>query len=191
MNISKKMMPNPIVHVLKPEELTLDGIKQYYINVEKNYYKFDTLCELYDKLLVSQSIIYVNSKNAAMTLRDLLLKKGHTISVIHGGLRTDERNSVMKQFRSGKTRILISTDLLSRGIDIQQISIVINYELPHEKQLDSYVHRIGRSGRFGRKGVAINFVTDRDIQKVMEIQKIYCTVIEEMPANVSEILMLK
>ena len=92
----------------------------------------------------------------------------------------------MNQFRQGEIRILLSTDLLSRGIDIQQLSLVINYDLPIQKE--TYIHRIGRSGRYGRKGVAINFVTDRDLEYLHEIQTFYDTKIEEMPQNIGDII---
>jgi translation initiation factor 4A len=106
--------------------------------------------------------------------------------MIHGSLMTHEREQIMNQFRQGEIRILLSTDLLSRGIDIQQLSLVINYDLPIQKE--TYIHRIGRSGRYGRKGVAINFVTDRDLEYLDEIQKFYNTEIKVMPENVAEII---
>ena len=105
-----------------------------------------------------------------------------TVSAIHADLPQAERDTIMKEFRSGSSRILISTDLLARGIDVQQVSLVINYDLPANKE--NYIHRIGRGGRFGRKGVAINFVTDRDVGMMREIEKFYSTQIEEMPADI-------
>ena len=108
--------------------------------------------------------------------------------MIHGNLMTNERETIMNQFRQGEIRILLSTDLLSRGIDIQQLSLVINYDLPIQKE--TYIHRIGRSGRYGRKGVAINFVTDRDLQDLEELKNFYNTNIEEMPQNMSDMLFL-
>ena len=106
--------------------------------------------------------------------------------MIHGNLMTNERETIMNQFRSGEIRILLSTDLLSRGIDVQQLSLVINFDLPIQKE--TYIHRIGRSGRYGRKGVAINFITDRDLQDLHELQTFYNTQIEEMPQNIGEII---
>merc|ERR1712146_152109 len=99
-----------------------------------------------------------------------------TVSVIHADLDQEERSLVMRQFRSGSSRVLISTDLLARGIDVQQVSLVINYDLPHK--VENYLHRIGRSGRFGRKGMAINFVTERDVRSMREIERYYETQIE-------------
>ena len=106
--------------------------------------------------------------------------------MIHGSLSTQERNTVMKDFREGKIRILLSTDLLSRGIDVQQLSLVINYDLPIQKE--TYIHRIGRSGRYGRKGTAINFITDHDIEKIDELKTFYNTSIEELPQNIAEVI---
>ena len=108
------------------------------------------------------------------------------VGMIHGNLMTKEREDIMNQFRQGEIRILLSTDLLSRGIDVQQLSLVINYDLPIQKE--TYIHRIGRSGRYGRKGVAINFVTERDLQSLDELQKFYNTNIEVMPQNIGEII---
>ena len=106
--------------------------------------------------------------------------------MIHGELTSEERKKTMNEFKSGQSRILLSTDLLSRGIDIQQLSLVINFDLPRSKE--TYIHRIGRSGRYGRKGVAINFVTERDMQNLEEIKTFYNTKIEEMPQNIVDYL---
>merc|ERR550532_434674 len=97
-----------------------------------------------------------------------------------------EREIIMKEFRSGSSRVLISTDLLARGIDVQQVSLVINYDLP--ANLENYLHRIGRSGRFGRKGVAINFVTNNDVRAMKEIERYYATQIEEMPMDIADLI---
>merc|ERR1712224_61805 len=101
-----------------------------------------------------------------------------------GELDQKERDLVMREFRSGSSRVLISTDLLARGIDVQQVSLVINYELPNKKE--NYIHRIGRSGRYGRKGVAINFVTDRDVRCMRDIERYYATQIKELPADIAD-----
>lgn len=112
--------------------------------------------------------------------------KDFTVSCMHGDMSQDDRDLIMKEFRSGSSRILISTDLLARGIDVQQVSLVVNYDLPPSKE--NYIHRIGRSGRFGRKGVAINFVSNEDAPKMKEIEQFYHTQIEEMPVNIAELL---
>jgi len=109
-----------------------------------------------------------------------------TVSSMHGDMTSDERELIMKEFRGGASRVLITTDLLSRGIDVHRVSLVINYDLP--KLRESYIHRIGRSGRYGRKGVAINFVTQSDLKELKEIEKFYNTTIEEMPENVADLI---
>merc|ERR1711963_619801 len=103
-----------------------------------------------------------------------------------GELNQQERDLVMREFRSGSSRVLFSTDLLARGIDVQQVSLVINYDLP--TNMENYLHRIGRSGRFGRKGVAINFVTTQDVRLIKDIERYYHTQIEEMPNNIADLL---
>lgn len=178
-DIARKFMIKPISIRVKHEELTLEGIKQYYVGNGKEIHKFKTFCDLYEKISVSQSIVYVNTKRKADWLKNKLEEENFTISVMHSNLSPTERADIMRQYRSGKTRILICTDLLSRGIDIQQVSVVINYDLPNNKEC--YLHRIGRSGRYGRKGTAINFTTNDDFWKVEELERHYSTQIEEMP----------
>jgi len=179
--LTKKFMRDPVKILVKNEELTLEGIKQYFINVEKNDFKFDTLCDLYDRFSIFQSIIYCNSRKIVEELFYRLQQQNFSVQAIHGDMRQEDRNKIMNDFRSGTNRVLLSTDLLSRGIDVQQVSIVINYDIPFN--IESYLHRIGRSGRFGRKGTAINFVTYYDIRKLHDIEQFYSTQIEEMPVN--------
>merc|ERR1711935_1233187 len=105
---------------------------------------------------------------------------------MHGDMTGQERELIMKEFQSGSSRVLITTDLLARGIDVQQVSLVINYDMPPNRE--NYIHRIGRSGRFGRKGVAINFVTTDDVRAMREIEAFYNTQIEEMPMNVADLI---
>lgn len=172
-DLSKKIMVEPKIIKLEPEEITLDGITQYYIHCEKEMYKFDALCELYNRLSFGQTFIYVNSRRWGEKLCELLEKKNFVISFIHAGLSHNERTQIMKDFNSGVSRILLSTNLLARGIDIQQVSVVINYDVPDSKE--TYIHRIGRSGRFGRKGVAINLVSDKDYFVIDELEQFYST----------------
>jgi translation initiation factor 4A len=179
--LTKKFMRNPIQILVEPEKLSLNGIKQYYIDAERNEYKFDILCDLYDVLSLSQSIIYCNSRRMVEDLSNKLIDSNFSVSFIHGSMAPLERTEKMKEFTSGKTRVLVSTDLLSRGIDVQQISIVINYDIP--KSVDNYLHRIGRSGRYGRKGIAINFNTTYDTPKLKAIENHYNIQIEHFPAN--------
>merc|ERR1712196_429308 len=168
--------------LVKTAELTLEGIQQFYVAIEKEDWKLETLCDLYATMTVTQSIIYCNTRRKVDMLENEMSKRDFTVSVIHADLDQETRSLVMRQFRSGSSRVLITTDLLARGIDVQQVSLVINYDLPHK--VENYLHRIGRSGRFGRKGVAINFVTDRDVRTVRDIERHYETQIEELPADI-------
>ena len=183
---TKNFMREPLEVLVKTEELTLDGIKQYQVNVEQQEYKFDTLCELYGLLTINQSIIYCNSLKSVEYLTHSLQKNNFMVSAIHGHMTAQEREMTMAEFRNGKSRVLVSTDLLSRGIDVQQVSVVINYDVP--SKIESYLHRIGRSGRYGRKGVAINFVTDNDKRRVQSIEQYYSTMIAFLPANIQNLL---
>jgi translation initiation factor 4A len=183
---TKNFMREPMEVLVKTEELTLDGIKQYQVNVEQQEYKFDTLCELYGLLTINQSIIYCNSLRSVDYLTRALKKNNFMVSAIHGQMTPQEREMTMADFRNGNSRVLVSTDLLSRGIDVQQVSVVINYDVP--SKIESYLHRIGRSGRYGRKGVAINFVTDLDKRRVQAIEQYYSTLIDYLPANIANLL---
>ena len=186
LELSTKFMNNPEKILVKKEQLTLEGITQFFINIKVNEWKFEVLKDLYDTINISQCIIYINSKNKLMDIYTNLTKENFPVTYIHGELSTNERKEVMENFRSGHSRILLSTDLLSRGIDVQQLSLVINFDLPKSKE--TYIHRIGRSGRYGRKGVSINLVTDRDINYMKEIETFYDTKIEEMPQNINDFL---
>merc|ERR1712187_942803 len=157
---------------------------QFYVGIDKEEWKLETLCDLFEVLTISQSIIYCNSRRKADELENQMTRRDFTVSVMHSELDQEQRSLVMRQFQSGSSRVLISTDLLARGIDVQQVSLVINYDLP--RNVESYLHRIGRSGRFGRKGVAINFRTRRDVDTLKEIERHYCTQIDELPADISD-----
>lgn len=177
--ITNKFMNKPVNILVQQDKLSLDLIIQYYIDVGQDKYKLDVLEDIYSKFSIGQCIIYVNHKDKAIWLKEKLNELGHAVEAIHGGLTPVERTTVMKQFRSGNYRVLISTDLLSRGIDVQQVGYVVNYDLPHDTE--SYLHRIGRSGRYGKKGVAINFVTKRDMYQLKTIMGKYKINIESMP----------
>ena len=179
------LKPDFLSILVKDDELTLDGIVQYYINIDEQY-KLDALIDLYKFISIGQAIVYCNKKNKADELKFALLEQNFAVSILHGDMIQKEREEIMKEFRSGKTRILITTDILSRGIDIQQVSLVINYDMPKYPQ--TYIHRIGRSGRFGRKGSAINFVTKKEKNILTFIQKMYNTEIIPLPYNVSELI---
>jgi translation initiation factor 4A len=184
--ITTKFMRNPIRILVKRDEITLDGIKQFYIAVEQEGWKLDTLCDLYETLTITQAIIYCNTRRKVDWLTDKMTQRDFTVSSMHGDMEAEKRQLIMKEFRSGSSRVLISTDLLARGIDVQQVSLVINYDLPTIRE--NYIHRIGRSGRFGRKGVAINLVTNEDAGMLKELQQFYNTQIEEMPVDVADLI---
>ena len=186
LDLTQFFMNNPVQILVKNDELTLEGIKQFYIGVDKEEWKFDTLCDLYEAISVAQSIIYCNSRKKVEWLTTNLIKKNFTATCIHGDMEQDERSKIMSEFISGSVRILITTNLLARGIDVQQVSVVINYDLPHATE--NYIHRIGRSGRFGRKGLAINFATSRDIRTIRDIESFYSTSIDELPANLTDLI---
>ncbi|KAJ0076182.1 hypothetical protein Patl1_33563 [Pistacia atlantica] len=186
LEITRKFMNKPVRILVKRDELTLEGIKQFYVNVEKEEWKLETLCDLYETLAITQSVIFVNTRRKVDWLTDKMRSRDHTVSATHGDMDQNTRDIIMREFRSGSSRVLITTDLLARGIDVQQVSLVINYDLP--TQPENYLHRIGRSGRFGRKGVAINFVTKDDDRMLFDIQKFYNVVIEELPSNVADLL---
>ena len=186
LELTTKFMNDPIRVLVKKEELTLEGIQQFYINVKHNDWKYDIITDLYDTINVGQCIIYMNSKNKINEIYNKLNDDNFPVGYITGDRTVEERNEVMTNFRSGTLRILLSSDLLSRGIDIQQLSLVINFDLPREKE--TYIHRIGRSGRYGRKGVAINFINDREIEYMKHIEEFYDTKINEMPLNIKDYL---
>lgn len=185
MQITTYFLNDPVQILVDPESLTLEGIKQYYVNVEREQWKLGTLMDLYKSLKISQSIIFVNTIEKCISLQKSLAENNHTVSVIHGQLTPDERNGVMKSFRLGHCRILLATDILARGIDVQHVNVVINYDLP--SNTESYIHRIGRSGRYGRKGTAINFVTNSSYRYMTDIAKVYGIAINELPGDISSL----
>jgi len=186
LDMTTKFMRDAVRILVKKDELTLEGIRQFYVAIEKEEWKLDTLCDLYETLTITQAIIYCNTRRKVDFLADQLGKRDFTISTMHAELDQKERDLVMREFRSGSSRVLISTDLLARGIDVQQVSLVINYDLP--SNMENYLHRIGRSGRFGRKGVAINFVTNNDVRTMKDIERYYHTQIEEMPMDIADMI---
>lgn len=186
LEISQRFMRDPVQILVKKDEVTLEGIKQFYVAVEQENWKLDTLCDLYETLTITQAIIYCNLKRKVDWLKDKLGQRDFTVSSMHGDMTGAERELIMREFRSGSSRVLITTDLLARGIDVQQVSLVINYDMPGNHE--NYIHRIGRSGRFGKKGVAINLVAQGDVQAMRHIEAYYQTTIEEMPMNVAELI---
>lgn len=179
--IANKFMRNPVKISVKAESLTLEGIKQYYVAVEDDRQKYLTLKDLYTNITLAQCIIYCNSVNRVIDLCDAMKKDGFPVCCIHSNMEKQERERSFKEFKNGTSRVLISSNVTSRGIDIQQVSVVINFDIP--KDVHNYLHRIGRSGRWGRKGTGINLITRRDMYKMKEIETHYNTQIDELPNN--------
>ncbi|KAF3817178.1 hypothetical protein GH733_011578 [Mirounga leonina] len=204
LEMTNKFMTDPIRILVKRDELTLEGIKQFFVAVEREEWKFDTLCDLYDTLTITQAVIFCNTKRKVDWLTEKMREANFTVSSMHGDMPQKERESIMKEFRSGarwagsgsslgtRSRRWCSLGPLSagyvwaRGLDVPQVSLIINYDLPNNREL--YIHRIGRSGRYGRKGVAINFVKNDDIRILRDIEQYYSTQIDEMPMNVADLI---
>ena len=179
--IIKKIMRNPVKICVKAEQLTLEGISQYYVAMDDDRQKYSTLKDIFSYLTLSQCIIYCNSVKRVADLYEAMCEDGFPVCCIHSNMEKNTRDAAFNEFRNGKSRVLISSNVTARGIDIQQVSTVINFDIP--KDIYTYLHRIGRSGRWGRKGTGINFVTRRDVGKLKEIENYYLCEIKEMPAN--------
>lgn len=184
-NLSRNFMNNPIEILVKNEQLTLEGIRQFYVNIDNDYQKFDVLVDIYKNLTVSQTIIYSNTKKRLLWLNDKLNEINFTCGMIHSDLTQEERNGVLNDFRAGKIRILIATDIVARGIDIQQVSIIINYDFP--KNYNTYIHRIGRSGRYGRIGTALNIVDPNELKNMKECEEMYNTEVKYLPSDLNSV----
>jgi len=186
LKITKKFMKNPSVTLLKKEQITLEGIQQFFIELENDDWKLDTLCDLYEHIVISQCIIFCNKLRTVEWLSEQMTKRDFTVNIIHSEFDQDKRDQIIKAFKAGESRVLIATDLVARGIDVHGVSLVINYDLPQNKQ--NYIHRIGRSGRFGRKGLSINLNNKHDQKYQKIIEEFYQTEIRELPTNVNELV---
>jgi translation initiation factor 4A len=183
--VADKMLKNPVKILIQNKEVPLDGIKQFYVALDTESWKFDTLCDLYGQLTISQALIYVNERKKAEILAEKMTQHGFPLLCIHGEMDDKERKRRMAQFRDGQVRVLISTDMLARGIDVQQVSLVINYELPVEKE--NYIHRIGRAGRFGRKGTTINLIAPDDVSAKNNIEEHWSITMILLPKDLASI----
>tara|TARA_B100001175_G_scaffold258395_1_gene226903 strand:+ start:6554 stop:7744 length:1191 start_codon:yes stop_codon:yes gene_type:complete len=181
LNITDKFMKDPTRILMKVEKLNLECITQYYVAIHDDYMKYDVLKDLYSSISVSQSIIYCNSVNRVMNLYDAMNEQGFSVCCIHSSMDKMTREAEFKKFRDGNYRVLISSDITSRGIDIQHVSTVINFDIP--KSPYTYLHRIGRSGRWGRKGMAINLITRKDLNIMRKLETFYKINILELPQN--------
>jgi translation initiation factor 4A len=184
LDITQKIVRDPVKIICKKEELPLQGIYQFHVNVQAEKWKLATLCDLFNDISVNQCIIFCNKKETVEWVADRMIEDGFPVSALHA--QKEGRIELMEKFRTGSTRVLITTDLLARGLDIQQVSAVINYDLPHEKE--NYLHRIGRCGRFGRKGLAVNIVTDRTLPALRDLERFYATHIPELPGNIRDLI---
>ena len=184
--VANKLLVNPVRILLPPEKVTLEGIRQYFVELPRDEWKFDCLCDLYTHININQAIIYCNERRKVEWLAKRLQENKFEVGYIHGEMEQKERKETVRLFRSGAVRVLVSSDLLARGIDVQQVSLVINFELPPQRE--NYIHRIGRSGRFGRKGVAINLVTPDEKSDLADIEKHYATTVAPLPNSIADLL---
>jgi translation initiation factor 4A len=182
-SLTDKFMRNPVRILVKSEMLTLEGIKQYYVALNDDTQKYATLKDIFNIISMSQCIIYCNSIKRVMDLTDAMINDGFPVCCIHSNMEKSKRDEAYMDFKAGKHRVLISSNVTSRGIDVQQVRTVLNFDLP--KCIFNYLHRIGRSGRWGRKGTAINFVTRWDIKTMKDIERHYHTIVEELPSNIT------
>jgi translation initiation factor 4A len=184
--ITDKFMRNPVKITVKADNLTLEGISQYFVALDDDMQKYSTLKDLFTFISLSQSIIYCNSVKRVMDLYTAMKEDNFPVCCIHSAMEKADRDESFTNFRTGKSRVLISSNVTARGIDIQQVSVVINFDVP--KCVHTYLHRIGRSGRWGRKGVGLNFITRRDVYKIKEIEEYYKCEINELPAKLENII---
>ena len=179
--LTNKFMRDPVRILVKSEQLTLEGIRQHYIALDQDGEKYETLRDLYRSLAIGQCIIYCNSVRRVQDLYEAMKADDYRVCCIHSAMDKTERSENYDEFRRGSFNVLISSNVTARGIDIQSVSTVVNFDMP--KDTHTYLHRIGRSGRWGRKGVAINFATKRDYKKMKEIERYYNTTITELPSS--------
>jgi superfamily II DNA/RNA helicase len=183
-NLTEKFMRKPVIVRVKTEQLTLDGIKQHYVAIEDDNQKYETLKDLFGFISMSHCIIYCNSVKRVEDLYNMMANDNFPVCKMHSSMNHIERKSSYTDFKNGIKRVMISSNVTARGIDIQQVSTVINFDIP--KCVHTYLHRIGRSGRWGRKGVGINFVSRYDTNKIKEIEEYYKTQIVELPMSIME-----
>ncbi|XP_063065334.1 ATP-dependent RNA helicase DDX19A [Engraulis encrasicolus] len=161
-SFAKRIIPEPNIIKLKREEETLDTIKQYYVECNNKEDKFTAICDIYGAITIAQAMIFCHTRRAASWLAAELIKEGHQVALLSGEMSVEQRAAVIQRFRQGKEKVLITTNVCARGIDVAQVSVVINFDLPLDKDgnpdNETYLHRIGRTGRFGKRGLAVNMV---------------------------------
>ncbi len=187
--VTDRIMKDPIKILLKNTDVAVDLISQFYIDVEVEENKFDVFVDIYNLISTTQAIIFCNTIRKVQWLEEQLKAQNFSITTIHGKMTQQERNNIVDEFRQGKTRLLLTTDLLARGIDVPQVNLVICYDMPPDKE--TYIHRIGRCGRFNKKGVSVSFIkmNDQTDMKLLNMMKnTYKINIKEMPDNIDEFL---
>lgn len=184
LEMTEKFMTEPASILVKRDEITVDSIKQYFVSVDEEKNKFDVLMDLYDNLTVAHAVVFCNTRKKVEQLTKKMIREKFTVSAMHGDMPQAERDEIMRKFREGLSRVLITTDLWARGIDVERVSLVLNYDLPLSRE--QYIHRIGRTGRMGRTGLAITFVRRDELRLLRDIEQFYATQIEELPANIGE-----
>ena len=185
-DVANKILNDPVRILIPPDSVRLDGIQQFYINLDREDHKFECICDLYKNLNISQAVIFCNKRQKAEVLAEKMSAQGYPVTCLHGELEKPERTRRMKDFVSGNTRVMVATDIIARGIDVQQISLVINYELPMNRE--NYVHRIGRAGRYGRKGTTINLLLPEEEAMMTDICEHYTMKVTNLPENLSALL---
>ncbi|XP_067883475.1 ATP-dependent RNA helicase DDX19A-like [Heterodontus francisci] len=162
LKFAQRIIPDPNVIKLRREQLTLDNIKQYYVMCSQEQEKYQALINIYAAITIAQAIIFCQTRRTAHWLSKKLTRDGHRVALLIGELTVEQRAAIIQRFREGKEKVLVTTNVCARGIDVEQVSIVVNFDLPvtreHEPDCETYLHRIGRTGRFGKQGLAVNMV---------------------------------
>jgi len=184
-NMIKRFMHNPVRILVKKEALTLEGLRQFFVSVNEEEWKVDTLSDLYETVTMTQATVYCNTRQKAEWLQDKMTSRGLTVSCMHGEMEMSKRQQIMKEFRAGSPRVLITSQVMERGTDMLQSSIVINFDLPNK---EIYLQRVGIIDRFGRTGAAITFIKENNIRSLREIEQFYKTEIEEMPMDAAQLV---
>jgi translation initiation factor 4A len=187
--LTDKIMNDPVKILLKNADVAVDLISQFYVDVEVEENKFDVFIDLYNLISTTQTIIFCNTIKKVQWLAEQLASLNFSITTIHGQMTQQERNDIVQEFREGKTRILLTTDLLARGIDVPQVNLVVCFDMPADKE--TYIHRIGRCGRFNKKGVSISFIRmndPNDMRFLNMMKNTYKINIKELPENIDTFL---
>uniref|UniRef100_A0AAR2LSR3 RNA helicase n=1 Tax=Pygocentrus nattereri TaxID=42514 RepID=A0AAR2LSR3_PYGNA len=187
-NFAKRIIPDPNIIKLKREEETLDTIKQYYVVCNSKEEKFQALCNIYGAITIAQAMIFCHTRRTAGWLAGELSKEGHQVALLSGEMQVEQRAAVIQRFREGKEKVLVTTNVCARGIDVEQVSVVINFDLPVDKDgnpdNETYLHRIGRTGRFGKRGLAINMVDSKFSMNILNrIQEHFNKKIEKLDTD--------